>query len=184
MKKSTVVSIIVVTVVLILGGLLVNTYFKVNKDEIALRNGIPAQIDKVDVYYTKLWEILKTNAGIVKSDVSNQKEFAKSVMEGRYSTGEKSMMWITEQNPDFDRSGYDKLMNSVEGLREGFFMEQVRLRDMALAHKNLIETPPSSWFVNKNHREPIEVVLLNNSETKTARETGIDEGPDIGNLLN
>lgn len=183
MKKGTVAIIIIATFVVIVGALLVNTYFKVNKEEISLRNAIPAQTDAVDLYYTKLWEILKGQAGIVKKDVENQTEFAKAIMEGRYSTGEKSMMWITEQNPNFDRSGYEKLMNSIEGLREGFFMEQVKLRDMALSHKNLIEIPPKCWFVRKANRTVIEVDLLVNQETKTARETGVDEGPDMDELL-
>lgn len=183
MKKSTVITLIVVTFIVIIGASLVSTYFSVNKQEIALRNGIPAQTDACDLFYTKLWKILEGQAGIVKADIENQKDFAIGVMEGRYSTGEKSMMWITEQNPKFDRSGYETLMNSVDGLREGFFIEQVKLRDMALTHKNLVETPPKCWFVAKDHREPIEVVLLVNKETKTARETGIDEGPDVGSLL-
>jgi len=177
MKKRTVVTIVIVTVLVIFGAFVANYGIQTSNTERSIRNAIPAQTDVIDLYYTNLWETLKTNAGIVKEDVKNQTEFAQSIMEGRYSTGEKSMMWIQEQNPDFDRSGYEKLMNEVEGLREGFKVEQEKLRDMKLTHDNLIDLFPSKVFVGK--RGKIEVQLLVNNETKTARETGIDEGPDL-----
>jgi hypothetical protein len=68
-------------------------------------------------------------------------------------------------------------MNSVEGLRDGFFIEQTKLRDLKLTHDNMIDLFPSSLFVGK--RGKIEVQLLVNKETKKARETGIDEGPEL-----
>lgn len=177
MKKGTKVFLIILTVVLVLGGLVANYGVKTSNGEKSMRNAIPAQTDAVDLFYTKLWETLKTNAGIVKENVTNQKEFAIGIMEGRYSTGEKSMMWIQEQNPNFDASGYDKLMNTVEGLREGFYIEQKKLRDMKLTHDNMIDLFPSSLFVGD--RGKIDVQLLINKETKTARATGIDEGPEL-----
>ena len=60
---------------------------------------------------------------------------------------------------------YDKLMNTVEGLREGFYIEQKKLRDMKLTHDNMIDLFPSSLFVGD--RGKIDVQLLINKETAT-----------------
>lgn len=159
--------------------LIIGYGIKVSNDEIKLRNKIPAQVDAVDLYYTKLWEILKTKAGVTKQYAKDVSKFQKDIMEGRYSTGNKMMMWIQESNPTFDQSLYKDLMNSIEGLREGFFIEQKKLRDMKLTHDNLITLFPSKLFVGK--RGQIEVQLLVNEATKTARETGIDSSPELFN---
>lgn len=177
MKKGTKVFLIIVGVILILGGVTANYGIKTSNTEKKIRNTIPAQTDKVDLYYTKLVEILVTKAGITKEYAKANTEFQVAIMEGRYSTGTKMMMWIQESNPKFDQSLYKDLMNSVEGLREGFYIEQSKLRDIKLAHDNLIDLFPSSLFVGS--RGKIEVQLLVNQATKTARETGIDETPKL-----
>ena len=179
MKKGTKVFLIILGVVIVLGGLIANYGIKISNNEIDLRIAIPAQTDKVDMYYTQLVEILVTKAGVSREYATQNKEFQKSIMEGRYSTGNKSMMWIQEANPEFDASLYKDLMNSIEGLRKGFFVEQSKLRDLAMQHERLIKRFPSKIFVGK--RGVIEVQILVNKATKTARETGIESTPDLFN---
>jgi hypothetical protein len=169
--------LIVFAVLLVVVGPIVGYWIKTSNTEKTLRNKIPAQIDKVDMFYTKLVEILVTKAGVTKAYAEAATDFQVAVMEGRYSTGEKMMMWIQEANPTFDQSLYKDLMNSIEGLREGFFIEQVKLRDLKLTHDNLIDIFPSSLFVGK--RGKIDVQILVNVETKEARETGIDKTPEL-----
>jgi hypothetical protein len=169
--------VLFVSALVLFGIYVVGLWIKTSNTEKTLRNQIPAQIDKVDLYYTKLVEILVTDAGVTKEYARANTEFQKEIMEGRYGTGEKVMMWIQESNPQFDPSLYKDLMNTIKGLREGFFIEQSKLRDMKLQHDNLIDLFPTSIFVGK--RGKIDVQLLVNQETKDARATGIESTPKL-----
>lgn len=145
--------------------------------EIRLRNKISGQQEMTEAYYTKLWEVLKTKAGVAEEYAEQFKKIQTSIMEGRYSTGGEMMKWIQEANPNFDASLYKDVMNSIEGQREGFFIEQKKLRDMAVQHDNMLKTWPGSWIVGS--REPIKVVILKNIATQKAYETGTDGSPDL-----
>jgi len=98
-------------------------------------------------------------------------------MEGRYSTGGEMMKWIQEANPEFDASLYKDVMNSIEGQREGFFVEQKKLRDMAVQHEVMLKTFPQKLVLGK--REAIEVIILKNVATQKAYETGTDSSPKL-----
>ena len=177
MKKGTKTFLIILGVVILASIPVISYWVNTSNTEIDIRNTIPAQTDNVDLFYTKMWETLSTKAGVTKEYAKDATAFQVAVMEGRYSTGEKMMMWIQESNPTFDQSLYKDLMNSIEGLREGFFVEQQKLRQLKLEHDNLITKFPSKIIVGK--RGQIEVQLLVNQATKNARETGIDESPTL-----
>jgi hypothetical protein len=87
------------------------------------------------------------------------------------------MKWIQEANPEFDASLYKDVMNSIEGQREGFFVEQKKLRDMSVLHEVMLKTFPKKLVIGK--REPINVIILKNVATKAAYETGTDSSPDL-----
>lgn len=177
MKKGTKITLIVLAIVALLAVVVGSYAVKTVNTEISLRTAIPAQVDNVDLFYTKMWETLQTKASVTQKYATDVTKFQKDIMEGRYSTGDKMMMWIQESNPTFDQSMYKDLMASIEGLREGFFIEQSKLRDMKRTHDNLILMFPSRIFVGK--KEPIEVQLLVNEATKEARSTGIDKSPTL-----
>lgn len=177
MKKGTKVTLIVLALLLVIGLPITKYGINTSNTEKGIRNAIPAQTDVVDLFYTKMWEELSTKAGVTKEYAKDATAFQVAVMEGRYSTGEKMMMWIQESNPTFDQSLYKDLMNSIEGLRDGFFIEQTKLRDMKLTHDNLIDMFPSNIFVGK--RGKIDVQLLVNEATKEARKTDIDTSPEL-----
>ena len=145
--------------------------------EIRLRTKIGAQQEMTQAYYTKLWEILQTKAGVASEYADKFKEIQVGIMEGRYSTGGQMMKWIQEANPEFDASLYKDVMNSIEGQREGFFVEQKKLRDMSAQHENMLKTFPSKLVVGK--RDPIVVMILQNAASKAAYETGTDASPDL-----
>ena len=154
-------------------------WISTSNGEIRLRTKIGAQQEMTQAYYTKLWEVLKTKAGVAEEYADKFKEIQTSIMEGRYSTGGEMMKWIQEANPEFDASLYKDVMNSIEGQREGFFIEQKKLRDMSALHENMLKTFPSKMVVGK--REPITVIILQNAASKAAYETGTDASPDLFN---
>lgn len=149
----------------------------VSNSEIQLRAKISGQQEMTQAFYTKLWEVLQSKAGVASEYADKFKEIQTAIMEGRYSTGGQMMKWIQEANPQFDASLYKDVMNSIEGQREGFFVEQKKLRDMSVQHEIMLKTFPKSLVLGS--REAIKVVILQNVASKAAYETGTDASPDL-----
>lgn len=149
----------------------------VSNSEIKLREQISGQQEMTEAFYTKLWEIIQTQAGVASEYAEQFKEIQIGIMEGRYSTGGEMMKWIQEANPDFDTSLYKTLMNSIEGERNGFFIEQKKLRDMSVRHAMMLKTFPNKLIIG--NREPIEVIILKNVATQEAYSTGTDSSPKL-----
>lgn len=164
-------------VLVIVGGSLVIWGVGVSNSERTLRNKIEAQQEATEIFYTKLWEILKSKAGVTEEYAEQFKEIQFGIMEGRYSTGGEMMKWIQEANPEFDASLYKDLMNSIEGERNGFFIEQKKLIDMQKQHKDMLVVFPKKVILAD--REPVEITVLKNVATKEAFETGTDQSPDL-----
>jgi len=169
--------LITLGVLIVLAGSLVVWGIGVSNSERTLRNKIEAQQEMTEAYYTKLWEVLKTKAGVADEYAEQFKEIQLGIMEGRYSTGGEMMKWITEANPEFDASLYKDVMNSIEGERNGFFVEQVKLRDMNKQHDDMLVTFPKKVILKD--REVIEVIILKNVATQEAYKTGTDSSPEL-----
>ena len=159
-----------IVIILVLG--IIMYAVSTSNGEVRLRARIGGQQEMTEAYYTALWEILTTKAGVAKEYASKFKEIQVAIMEGRYSTGGELMKWIQEANPEFDASIYKDIMNSIESKREGFFIEQKKLRDMAVEHETMLKTWPSKLVVGD--REPIKVIILKNIASKKAYDTGTD----------
>lgn len=168
---------ILAIVVLVVGGALVAWGVGVSNSEKRLVNKIEAQQEATEVFYTKLWEILKSKAGVTEEYAEQFKEIQFGIMEGRYSTGGEMMKWIQEANPEFDASLYKDLMNSIEGERNGFFIEQKKLVDMEKQHKDMLEVFPKSVILK--NRDAVTITVLKNVSTKEAFETGTDSSPEL-----
>lgn len=169
--------LITLGVVCLMAFFVLTWWFKTSNAEIRLSNKISGQQEMTEAYYTKLWEILKSKAGVTSEYAEKFKAIQVGIMEGRYSTGGEMMKWIQEANPEFDSGLYKDLMNSIEGERNGFFVEQQKLRDMKVQHDNMIQTFPSSIVVG--NRPLIEVIILKNRLTKEAYSTGTDSLPSL-----
>ena len=169
--------LIILGVILVLGVSFFSWKISVSNTEIKLRNKIETQQEVVEIFYTKLWEILKDQAGVANEYAEQFKEIQLGIMEGRYSSGGEMMKWITEANPTFDVSLYKGLMNSINGERNGFFIEQKKLMDMAKIHRDMLMVFPEALIVGD--REQIEIIVLKNTSTKKAFETGTDSLPGL-----
>jgi len=117
--------------------------------EIRLRNKIGAQNQVIEAFFDKMWKVLKQQAGVADQYKDSFREIYKDIMAGRYSGEGKGqmMLWIKEQNPQFDTKLFDNLMVSIESQREGFFVEQKKIIDMVKIHKDMIQTFPTSIVV-------------------------------------
>ncbi|MCK9446522.1 hypothetical protein M0Q50_06585 [bacterium] len=143
-----------------------------------------AQQESCEAYFSNMWELLQTQAGVTDQYKEAFMEIYPKLIEGRYSKGDGSLMkWITESNPTFDTKLYDKLMVSIEAQRKSFFMEQKELIDIDREHKTLCQIFPNSLIIG--NREPIGgekgIIILKNLATKEAYESGTDASPDLFN---
>lgn len=169
--------LIVLGVIVVMGIGIGSWWIGTSNDEIRLREKIAGQQEMTEAYYTKLWEVLKTKAGVAEAYADKFEKIQVGIMEGRYSTGNKMMMWIQEANPNFDASMYKDVMNSIDGERNGFFIEQKKLRDMVVQHSTSLKVFPSSIVLSG--RDEIPVVILKNQATKDAYATGTDSSPEL-----
>ena len=119
----------------------------VSNTEIRLKNRGLAQQENCAAYFDKMWKVLQEQAGVANEYKEAFAEIYPALMEGRYSQGGNLMKWIQESNPDFDVSLYGKLMGSIEGQREGFFVEQSKLIDIDREHKDMRQTFPKKVVI-------------------------------------
>ena len=151
--------------------------FGVSNDEIRLRNKFEAQDKVIEAFFDKMWKIIRDQAGVADKYQESFRGIYKDLMAGRDSGEGKGqmMLWIKEQNPQFDTSLFDKLMVSIEAQREGFFVEQKKIVDIAREHKNLIEVAPSSWIVGS--RAPLVYEVISSTHSKEVMKSRVDDSP-------
>ena len=174
--KGFLISLVTLVVI---GGAVALWAIGVSNSERTLRNKIEAQQESCEAFYTKLWEVLKTKAGVADEYAEQFKEIQVQVMEGRYSTGGEMMKWIQEAGVELSPELYADVMNSIQGERDGFFIEQKKLIDMQNQHKDMLVVFPKK-VVLKN-REIAEITVLKNVATQNAYETGTDSSPELFN---
>ena len=144
-------------VFVILGLMIVFWAVGLSNSEIKLKNRGNAQQESCAAYFDKVWKILQQQAQVTDQYKDGFKEIYTGLMEGRYANDgqgqgkETFMKWIQESNPTFSPALYEKLMASIEGQREGFFIEQQKLIDIDREHKNMCQTFPNSMVVGKRH---------------------------------
>jgi hypothetical protein len=159
---------------------LVMSFYYPNK-EIDLRTQTEAQQKKCEAYFDKMWKIIKQEAGVTEQYKDAFMEIYPKLIEGRYSQGDGSLMkWITESNPEFKTSLYEKLMQSIEIERTGFFNEQTRLIDINREHSALLQKKPSRWFISSD-KKPIKIIVVTSSATDKAYATGKEDDVELFN---
>jgi hypothetical protein len=193
MKKGVIIGLLLV--VILAGGLAIWAV-GVSNDEKQLVNRMEAQKEVVNLYFDKMWKILKQKAGVAESSKDAFKDIYVGIMEGRYSgdtgpvpgettggmlglpTGGAALMkWVQEQNPEFDQSVFTDLQNSIETERNGFFVEQTKLTDMLRQQKDMHDLFPRSMIVGK--RPLFEYIPITSSVTEEVVTTGKEDDIDL-----
>lgn len=183
--KKTVVFIVIAFLVFI-GGCSSITYVVESNKEIKLRNQVIGQQDNCKDFYDNMFKSIAQVAQVTeaKKDAAKEsfKEIYPALMEGRYSNdkGGALMKWVTESNPQFDINAalslYDELARVIEEKRNEFFMEQKKLISYQQQHKNLVQTFPGSFFLD---RDTIAITLITSAKTKEVYATGEENDIDV-----
>jgi len=175
LQTKTKIGIVAGIILVFFGFLIFGSYTSYYDKEASLKTSIEKKQTVCKLFYTKMIQIFKDKAQVTKSYKTDATEFAKELMEGRYDKGDGSLMkWIQEQNPKFDETMYKDLMNTIQSEREGFFVQQEQLLDLNREHDNLFEHFWSSMYMSWKGAKKIEVVTLQNPESKQAYSTGTE----------
>lgn len=157
----------------------------ISNTEVRLKFRGEAQQTVCEAFFSNMWEIIQTKAGVANEYKEGFKEIYVPLIEGRYSKDNGTLMkWITESNPQFDPALYKDLMVSIEGQRNGFFLEQSKLIDIDREHKTLRNTVPAQFVVGSRPNigktaDKEGIVILKNLATIDAYVTGTDSSPDL-----
>lgn len=150
----------------------------VSNSEIKVRNREIAQQKTCEAYFDKLWKILQQKAGVADQYKNSFKEIYIPMIEGRYSQGDGTLMkWVTEHNPNFDNSLYKDLMASIEGERNGFFLEQEKLIDIDRQHKTMRQTFPNSLIIGS--RLDIDIKIITSLKTEEVYKSGKEDNIEL-----
>ena len=152
-----------------------------SNSEIRLRNTIGGENKVVEAYFDKMWKIIKQQAGVTEEYKNSFRAIYTDLIAGRYSGEGKGemMLWIKEQNPQFETTLFEKLMVTIEAQREGFFVQQKKVVDMVITHKNMIETFPSSMILGE--RPLIVYEVISSTTSKQVMETRTEDDIDLFN---
>ena len=169
-----VAGIIIVSIVIWASGLS-NTY---NKKFVSGK----AFQQNSEVVFDNTWKTIQQQAGVTTEYKEGFREIYVELMDARYKNdagaGQQTLMkWVTEANPEFDASLYKTLMNTIEGSRNAFTMEQKKLIDIDRELKSMKVTFPNSLVLSR--KADLEIKLVTSSKTEDAFRTGQDNDVEL-----
>jgi hypothetical protein len=134
-----------------------------------------------EVVFDNTWKTIKSEAGVTEQYKESFREIYVELMDARYKNdagaGQQTLMkWVQESNPQFDASLYTKLMNTIEGSRNAFTMEQKKLIDIDRQHKSMKATFPNSLIIG--NRPDLDIKLVTSGKTKEAFASGEENDVD------
>jgi hypothetical protein len=159
-------------------GILVFTMnISYNNSDKRFRNLAEAQRGNIESVYDKMWKVLQQKAQITDEYKNAFAEIYPKLIDGRYQGDATLLKFVQENNPNFDVSLYEDLMRSVEVERNYFAEEQKKMLDVIREHQNLLQTIPSSWFIN--NKTPIEYTVISSTIAKEVMQSGIDDNINL-----
>lgn len=131
--------------------------------------------------FDNMWKTIQTEAGVTDQYKEGFKEVYAEMLSARYDAdkgaGQQTLMkWIQESNPTFDSGLFAKLMNTIEGKREGFKIAQDQLIDIDRQHKSMRVTFPNSLIIGG--RPDLNIVVVTSAKTEEVYKTGQENDID------
>lgn len=135
-----------------------------------------------EVVFDNTWKTIQQQASVTSEYREGFREIYVELMDSRYQNdagaGQQTLMkWVTEANPEFDASLYKTLMNTIEGSRNAFTMEQKKLIDIDRELKTMKITFPNTLVLN--NKSDLEIRLVTSGRTEEAFSTGQDNNIDL-----
>jgi hypothetical protein len=178
MSKKAIITLSFVSVIVLLAIVTVSSFVSFSNKEIDLRNRFEQKMDERTAFYDKMWKTLAQKSEVA---IKNDSSFARNVdaiMAGRQDAGEMFMKWVQESNPNVNYEAvsvlYQDLSRSIEGQRDGFFMEEKMIQGVVMEHKNHINKFPGSFWNIFLGREALEYKPITSDRTDEVIKTGKD----------
>lgn len=179
MKALGIIALVLGLTVFSIGGCTVVTVLGTLNSEAQLKNGVKAQENVREAFFDKMAKKITQGTQITKASTTTQKELVKLLIEGRSATFIKI---VNESNPAeaFSRSQYDKLYNTIEAERDGFFREQKALTSKYQEYANLYDQPVSGFVLKITGKQQYpEPMVISSDEAKAVRESGKDNKTEL-----
>jgi len=172
MKTGTLITL---GVVLVLGLFVAFWAIGVSNSEKKLYLTGKAAQKQTEVIFDNTWKKIVGVAGVVTEYKESFRQVYVELMDARYKNdagaGQQTLMkWVTENNVALDASLYRTLMNTIEGSRNEFTLQQQKLIDIDREHKTLRATFPNSLVIGS--RPDLEIKLVTSAKTEEAFATG------------
>jgi len=128
MTKKLIVTLSVIAILAILVLSLIGSFVSFSNQEIDLRNRFTQKMEERTAFYDKMWKTLSQKSQIALKNDSSFARNVDAIMSGRKDSEGVFMKWIQESNPNanYDQVSvlYQDLSRSVEGERDGFFIQE------------------------------------------------------------
>lgn len=173
-SKTTIIVLSVIGVLFFTGLGIFNTYTSTFDKDVKLHSSFDVAKGAVETNFNTMVRTLKDQLKV--ANLSNDKaiEYAKALMEGRYSKGDGTLMkWVTEQNPTLNQTAFDKLMDNIEALRADFEIKQNRVLAIKEQHENLRNSFWSSIWLKGD--KAFEYTIISSTKAKEVMKTGNDD---------
>ena len=172
MKKRLIITLGTIAFLAIISCIIVGTVISTKNKEAKLKQLVIAQQTSNKANFDKMFKVIQQVAEVADQYKEAFKAIYPQLIEGRYSN-EKSgtlMKWVTESNPTFNTSLYEKLTDAIEANRAEFFNEQQKLIDYQREHNTMFVTWPASWILNP--KDTISITIITSKTTKETFATG------------
>lgn len=174
MKKSTIITLISISILFIIGMTTFTQYRSVYDKNVSLTSDFNTAKEAVEINFATMTRTLKDQFKLTDKQSDKAIEYATALMEGRYSKGDGTLMkWITEQNPTLSQDNYNKLMDNIESLRREFEIKQDRVIAIKNEHNKLrLSFWSSIWLGDVKE---LEYTVISTHKAKEVMKTGNDD---------
>lgn len=169
MKKSGIIGIALVAIVVLLFG----TIWSTRSKAIRLKNQIDAQYVTNKSNYDAMWKTFKEATQVTELQTEQFKDAYDALFQGR---GNDNLLFnaIKEQNPTMDNSVYTKLQDIITSNRKTFDKNQKTITDMINNYNSYVQTNFIMQFMSFEPLNMDDYVVLS-SKTNSAFATGEDD---------
>ena len=173
MKKSGIIGIVIVAIVVLLFG----TVWSTRSKAIKLRNQIETQYTANKSNYDSMWKTFKEATQVTELQTEQFKEAYDELFKGRGSS-ELLINAVKEQNPTMDNSLYGKLQDIITSNRKAFDKNQKTISDMINNYNSYVQTNFIMQFLSFDTLNADDYVVLS-SKTNAAFITGEDDAINL-----
>lgn len=177
MKDSKIVLISVCAFIFSIILILFIMNFNYKNEQAKLVNQYNMQLSKIEGVHNNMWKILESKAGVTKEYASQFDSIYSHIISKRYDQNDKILFnWIKEQNPEFNSELYKDLCVSIDVQRKQFLDAQLEIIDIVRVHNNLVQTFPSSLFVD---HKMLKYEMISSNYSKETMKSKIDNKVDL-----